>query len=86
MATQTVKTGFFEDLLLYVGLISGAIFGYNNGEWIGLIVGALAFAAIGKWVGAAADWLVQLIVLIALLLINRVIRAFIWEIITSIFA
>ena len=78
--------GFFESFLTVAGGISGAIFGYNNGEWLGLIIGALVLGAIGNRVGAAADWLVKLIVLIVILLLNRFVRVFIWEIIKSIFA
>jgi hypothetical protein len=85
MENNSNEGGFFENLLTIVGAISGAIFGYNNGEWIGLIIGAVILGAIGKWVGAVADWVVKLVVLIVILLLNRAIRIFIWDIVKAIF-
>lgn len=85
MANNEEEFGFFEGLLLVVGLISGGIFGFNNGGWLGLFVGALAFGAIGKWVGTAADGIVKFLLLVAFLLINGAIRRFIWELISSLF-
>ena len=85
MGNNSNEGGFFENLLTFVGAISGAIFGYNNAEWIGLFVGAIIVGAIGKWVGAVADWIVKLIVLIVILLLNRAIRIFIWDMIQAIF-
>ena len=58
--------GFFENLLMGAGAISGAMFGYDdgNGGGAGLIFGALILGAIGKAVGRFADWVFQLLSLI----------------------
>ncbi|WP_339608496.1 hypothetical protein [uncultured Roseivirga sp.] len=85
MSNETENgTGFFEGLLMVVGGISGAVFGYNAGEIIGLFIGAIIFGAIGKWVGQAADTAVKLLLLVAFLMINAAIRRFIWSIISAI--
>lgn len=77
--------GFFEDLLMIVGGIVGAIWGYETGGGWGLIIGAAILGGIGKWVGTVADWFVKLALLIVLLLLNAAVRQFIWSIIESIF-
>ena len=85
MGTQgNEEAGFFEGLLMVVGGISGAVFGYNAGEIIGLFIGAIIFGAIGKWVGQAADTAVKLLLLVAFLMINAAIRRFIWSIMSAI--
>ena len=85
MSGNNNEGGFFENVLMILGGISGAIFGYENGEWIGLIIGALILGGIGKAVGALADWTFKLIVLILIFAIHRAVWRFIWSIITAAF-
>ena len=85
MSGNQSEGGFFENVLMVLGGISGAVFGYDNGEWIGLFVGALILGGIGKVVGTAADWTLKMIALIIILLINRAVRHFIWNIIAAAF-
>ena len=85
MAEQAEQTGFFEGLLMLIGGFTGALWGSEQGDiWL-TIIGAVVVGGIGKWVGRVADGLVKLAVLIALILLNSVIRQFIWGVIQSIF-
>ena len=85
MGSETEETGFFEGVLMVAGGFTGALWGFNAGEWLGLILGALILGGIGRWIGAAADWTVKLIALLILLLANAFVRQFFWAIIRSIF-
>ena len=83
MSNEKNESGFFESLLTIAGIISGAVFGYEQAEWIGLILGVLILGGIGKWVGAVADGLLQFAVLVAFLLLHVAVRRFVWEIISD---
>jgi hypothetical protein len=83
MGKANNEAGFFEAILMLVGGFSGALYGFEQGEWVGLIIGALVLGIVGKWVGAVADWLVKLIVLVGFILLNAAARQFVWELINS---
>jgi hypothetical protein len=86
MGEKQKDGGFFENVLMVAGGISGAIFGYNNGEFIGLIMGALILGGIGKWIGSLADAIFKIIFALIIILLNNAVRRFFWDIITSAFA
>lgn len=83
MSEEQNEGGFFENILMLLGGISGAIFGYNNGEFIGLIIGALVLGAIGQFVGQLADAIFKLIFIVVIILLNNTIRIAIWSFIRS---
>ena len=82
---ENEEGGFFENLLTGAGAISGAMFGYDdgNGGGAGLIIGALILGGIGKAVGRFADGVFQLIYFIIILFLNAAIRRTIIDAITS---
>ncbi|GEM_PF-5723949 len=81
--TPQRSAGFFESLLTVAGAITGAVFGYDNGEWPGLFAGAIVLGGIGMWVGRTADFIIKVALLIIILLLNAAIRRFIWEFISN---
>lgn len=73
--------GFFETILFVVGLITGGLVGFEQGEWMGAIFGAVILGAVGKWVGTLTDYLIKFLVLVALILLNTAVRQFIWSLV-----
>ena len=76
--------GPLENILTFVGAITGAMQGYEQSEWTGSIIGAVVLGALGKWIGAVADWILQLAVLLVLLLLHASVRQMAWDFIQSI--
>lgn len=46
MSENQQEGGFFDSLLMVAGGISGAIYGYEEGEFLGLVIGMLIVGAI----------------------------------------
>lgn len=85
MSKQEKEIGPFESILALVGGFTGFVFGYDIAEWVGAIVGGVILWGIGRWVGAVADGLVKLLVFIGFLLLNRLVRLFLWDFIQAVF-
>jgi len=89
MANQKGNSaGPFATTFAWIGGITGAIGGYDAGEFPGMLVTAFVLGGIGYWVGQIADaalkWLIFLATCIVVLFVNAAVRRFAWELLASV--
>jgi len=81
------ESGPFAIAFAWIGAITGAVGGYEAGEFPGMLVTATVLGLIGFFVGQLADavlkWLVFLATCIIVLLVNTAVRRVAWEILSG---